>query len=133
MCARGAPAVRDALSREPGAAAAVAAPPVETIADGIAVRVPVAVSVADLRGLVDDVLLVDDAALVHAMRLLYHHAGLVSEPAGAAGLAAILAAPAAFEGQRVATIVCGGNATHEELRAWGVVTTEPQLTEGSLP
>ncbi|MEO1084513.1 MAG: pyridoxal-phosphate dependent enzyme, partial [Acidobacteriota bacterium] len=44
---------------------------VATIADGIGVRVPVPEAVDDLRGLVDDVLSVDDDAIVDAMRLLF--------------------------------------------------------------
>jgi threonine dehydratase len=63
---------------------------VETIADGIGVRVPVPEALADLEGLVDEFLLVDDAAIVAAMKLLFAHAGLVTEPSGAVGVAALL-------------------------------------------
>ena len=69
---------------------------VDTIADGIAVRVPIAEAVADMHGRVDDVVEVDDADLVAAMRLIHRHVGVVVEPAGAAGIAAILAAPQAL-------------------------------------
>lgn len=81
----------------------------ETSADGIAVRVPIPEAVADLHGLVDEMILVGEAALDEAMRLLEHGAGLISEPAGAAGVAAILEHRAAFPGARVATILCGAN------------------------
>ncbi|WP_290893242.1 threonine/serine dehydratase [Hoeflea sp.] len=93
-------------------------PAVSTIADGIGVRVPIAEAVADLQGLVDDVHLVEDAALIEAMRLFHGKAGLVAEPSGAAGLAAILSRPEVFRGRRVATILCGGNLTGEQMRTW---------------
>ena len=85
----------------------------ETIADGIAVRVPVAEAVADMRDQVDDVLLVDEEALRRAMGLLLEHAGLLVEPAGAAGVAAILAERGRFAGRHVATVICGSNVPPE--------------------
>ena len=93
----------------------------DTIADGIAVRVPVPEAVSDMTGLVDDALLVDDSAITAAMRRLYTSAGLVTEPAGAIGVAAVAEHPARFEGRRVATVICGANATPEQLSGWGVV------------
>ncbi len=93
-------------------------PAVDTIADGIGVRVPIAEAVADMRGLVDDVLLVEDAGIIAAMRLLFRTAGLVAEPSGAAGIAAIASCPERFRGKRVATVVCGSNLTAEQARAW---------------
>ncbi|MDP2118376.1 MAG: pyridoxal-phosphate dependent enzyme [Hoeflea sp.] len=91
---------------------------VSTIADGIGVRVPIAEAVEDMNGLVDDVHLVEEAALVEAMKLFHAKAGLVAEPSGAAGLAAILSRPEHFRGRRVATILCGGNLTGEQMRTW---------------
>lgn len=88
----------------------------DTIADGIAVRVPVAAALADLRGLVDDVVEVDDTDIVAAMRLAHRHLGAVVEPAGAAGIAALLAHREAFAGRRVASVVCGGNLGAEQIR-----------------
>lgn len=82
---------------------------VKTLADGIAVRLPVPEAVADMQGQVDDVLLVSDEKVVEAMGLLFEHAGLLTEPSGAVGIAAILAHASLFAGQRVATVICGGN------------------------
>jgi threonine dehydratase len=93
-------------------------PHAETIADGIAIRAPVPEALTDLKGIVDDVLLVDDDALVEAMRLLFRHHGIVSEPAGAAGLAAVITKKAQFEGACVATPICGGNLSDEQVRQW---------------
>lgn len=93
-------------------------PSVSTIADGIGIRVPIPEAVADMAGLVDDVHLVEDAAILDAMRLVHTRAGLVAEPSGAAGVAAILSRPAHFRGRRVATILCGGNLTEDQRRDW---------------
>ncbi len=89
----------------------------DTIADGIAVRVPVPEAVIDMHGTVDEVLLVTDDAIRRAMRLLFAHAGLVVEPAGAAGVAAVLEHPA-LRGKRLATVLCGGNVTPAQADEW---------------
>ena len=84
-------------------------PEVETIADGVAVRVPIPEAVADMHGQVDDVLLVDDLVTREAMNLVRLQAGLIVEPAGALGVAAIMANRGRFEGRVVSAILCGGN------------------------
>jgi threonine dehydratase len=87
---------------------------VDTIAEGIRVSVPIAESVARMGQLVDDVVLVDDADLLDAMRLAATTAGLLLEPAGAAGLAAI--ARHDLPGELIATVLTGGNLRAEHLR-----------------
>ena len=94
---------------------------VHTIADGIAVRVPVLDAVNDLRGLADDVVAVSEGAIVAAMRGMISHLGLVVEPAGVVGIAALLTAAHGTYGERVGTILCGGNVTTEQLSEWGVL------------
>ena len=116
VCARGAPAME--RSWRSGRVETTAA--VETIADGIGVRVPVPDALTDMRGLVDEVLLVDDATILRAMRLLLHHTGLLAEPSGAVGVAVVLAHRERFAGQRLATPLCGGNVTAEQFQAWFV-------------
>jgi threonine dehydratase len=91
---------------------------VATIADGIAVRIPVPEALGDLRGLVDDTYLVDEESILEGMRLLHRHAGIVAEPSGAVGIALLFEHPALFAGQSVATIVCGGNLTLRQMRRW---------------
>ena len=93
-------------------------PAVATIADGIGVRVPIAEAVADMRDIVDEVVLVSDADIIAAMRLLFRTAGLLAEPSGAAGLAAIAAHPEHFSGRRVATVICGSNLTDAQIGEW---------------
>jgi threonine dehydratase len=114
---RGAPAMAEAWMTGESQTARIEKE-VRTIADGIAVRVPIPAAVADTRRVVDEVRLVDDETLIAAMRLLYEQAGLVSEPAGAAGIAAVMAAPGCFEGLRVATILTGSNAAPDRFRSW---------------
>jgi threonine dehydratase len=87
----------------------VETPEAATIADGIAVRVPIAGSLDLLRRCCDDVVGVAEEHLLEAIVLLHRHLGLVVEPAGAAGVAAVLAQPERYAGRRVATIVCGAN------------------------
>jgi threonine dehydratase len=93
-------------------------PRINTIADGIAVRLPVPVALEDMRGLVDDGILVSEDAIIEAMKLLHLHTGLVVEPSGAVGLAAILENKKKFEGRTVATIICGSNLTQEQTKKW---------------
>lgn len=92
--------------------------PSTTIADGIAVRVPVPAAVDLMQRTVDEVVLVDDDAMLGAMRRLLTDAGLVVEPAGAAGVAAIAQRANELAGKRVATILTGGNLTEEQVREW---------------
>jgi threonine dehydratase len=89
-----------------------------TIADGIAVRVPVPEALAVMRSTVDEVVEVSEDALLQAMRLALTVLGLVVEPAGVAGLAALLAHPTLGRAGRVATLLCGGNVTAEQARDW---------------
>jgi threonine dehydratase len=90
----------------------------QTIADGIAVRVPIPEVLADMQGTVDDVIQVRDESLIQGMRLLHQHAGLVVEPSGAVGIAALLEQRERFVGQRVATVICGGNLTPAQMQQW---------------
>jgi threonine dehydratase len=79
----------------------------QTIADGIEVRVPIQESVERMKNLVDDIVLVKDDELIEAMRLSASALGLVLEPSGAAGLAAIRNYE--LPGERLATILTGSN------------------------
>lgn len=114
VCAEGAPAM--ALSWRSGRP--VETPDANTIADGIAVRVPVPEALEQMRGAVDDVLLVDDAATLAAMRRIAREMGLITEPAGAVGVAAATVHRDRFRGARVLTPLCGGNVTDDQFRAW---------------
>ena len=107
VVAREAPVMRRAfLSGDPSPAGTAPA----TIADGIAVRVPVPEAVPVMRQVVDEVVEVSESALREAVRLLHRTLGLVVEPAGAAGVAALLEHPERFRRRDILTPLCGGNA-----------------------
>jgi threonine dehydratase len=79
-----------------------------TMADGIAVGRPGDVTFCHVRDLVDRVVTVDDDALSRALLLSLERAKLVVEPAGAAGLAAVMQDPASFA-PPVVVVLSGGN------------------------
>jgi threonine dehydratase len=83
--------------------------PVATMADGLAVERPGTLALAICRQLVDDVVTMPDATIWLAMRHCLERLGLVVEPAGAAGLAALWLAQAPSWPQPVAAVVSGGN------------------------
>jgi len=89
-----------------------------TIADGIAVRVPVPQALAAMRAVVDEVIIVADSEIVSAMQILFADTGMVVEPAGAAGLAGLAKHRGEFAGRRVAVPICGGNLTEDQVRRW---------------
>jgi len=111
VVAAGAPSMK--LSLEAGHA--IETERADTIADGIAVRMPIASRLPQLRACCDRIAAVDEAQLMAAMRLLHRHFGIVVEPSGAAGIAATLAEPARYAGRGVATVLCGKN-IHPALR-----------------
>ena len=86
----------------------VALASMSTMADGIAVGRPGDVPFALVDHLVDDVVVVDDETIARALVLTLERGKLVVEPAGAAGLAAVLDDPLAFE-PPVVVVVSGGN------------------------
>jgi len=79
-----------------------------TIAEGIAVKQPGALTSAILAELLDDVVTVTDEQISHAIVLLLERTKLLVEGAGAASVAAVLAGKAGGEGD-VAVLLSGGN------------------------
>jgi threonine dehydratase len=82
----------------------------DTIADGLATRIPDAENVEAIRMVVDEVVLVSESQMLDAIRHLYLRENVLAEPAGAAATAAYLANPVSG---RVALLVSGGNITDE--------------------
>ncbi|MGH9885639.1 MAG: pyridoxal-phosphate dependent enzyme, partial [bacterium] len=80
-----------------------------SIAGGIAVKAPGKLTLPIIRQHVRDVLLVDEEAIEAAVLLLLEIEKTVSEGAGAAALAAVLANPLIFARRRVGVVVSGGN------------------------
>jgi threonine dehydratase len=81
----------------------------DTLAEGIAVKIPGAFTSEVIRELVDDIVLVNEAQLETAVSLLLQIEKTVVEGAGAAGLAAVMAHPEKFAGKNVGIVLCGGN------------------------
>ncbi len=80
-----------------------------TIAEGIAVKRPGVNTMPVVRELVEDIVLVSEARLEHAVQLMAEIEKQVVEGAGAASLAALLSEPDRFADQRVGLVVSGGN------------------------
>ena len=81
----------------------------DTLAEGIAVKVPGAFTSEVIRELVDEIVLVSEAELETAVSLLLQIEKTVVEGAGASGLAAVMANPEIFAGKNVGIVLCGGN------------------------
>lgn len=103
--AEAAPGVKRSL--EIGAPTSVATAP--TIAEGVAVGGPGAITFPLLQRLVDDVVLVDEDEIAQAMVLLLERSKLVVEGAGAVGVAALMASKIDVAGRRPAVVLSGGN------------------------
>jgi len=80
-----------------------------TIAEGIAVKEPGALTLPIVKQLAADVLLVDDGDIEQAIVQLLEIEKTVVEGAGAAGLAALLRHPDRFRGRKVGLVLSGGN------------------------
>lgn len=93
-------------------------PAVRTIADTLATRVVSERTLALTRRYVDEIVLVDDKAMVAAMRWLWTECNQLVEPAGAAVIAALQTGVASVENARhPVALICGGNAPAEPVFA----------------
>ena len=82
---------------------------VATIADGLAVRVPIRSMVEDLRHLVDEVWLVPESKLLPAVRSLVELEQVMVEPAAAIGVAGLHDHGPELQGRRAVAIVTGAH------------------------
>jgi threonine dehydratase len=79
-----------------------------TIADGL--RTPLGEKTfAIIRQEVEDILTVDEEAIIEAMRLIYERLKIVIEPSCALPLAVVLANPPRFHNKKIGLILTGGN------------------------
>lgn len=81
----------------------------DTLAEGIAVKVPGEFTSKVIRDIVDDIVLVSEPELETAVSLLLQIEKTVVEGGGAAGLAAVMANPEKFKGKNVGIVLSGGN------------------------
>jgi threonine dehydratase len=80
-----------------------------TLAEGIAVSNVGKLTLPVVRELVSDIILVDEPLIERAVNAFLTLQKAMAEGAGAAGLAAMLAAPQRFAGRKIGLILCGGN------------------------
>ncbi|MGB6757665.1 MAG: threonine ammonia-lyase [Xanthobacteraceae bacterium] len=80
-----------------------------TLAEGIAVTKAGGLTVPIVREIVSDIVLVEEVLIERAVHAFLTLQKTMAEGAGAAGLAAMLAAPERFAGRKVGLILCGGN------------------------
>lgn len=101
----------------------------DTLAEGIAVKAPGAITTEIIRHLVDDIVLVTEPQLERAVATLIAIEKTVVEGAGAAGLAAVQAFPERFAGRKVGLVLTGGNI---DTRLIASVLTRELAREGRL-
>lgn len=80
-----------------------------TIADGIAVKKPGDITLATAQKYVDDVIVVNDSEIAHALYLLLQRAKVLAEPSGVVGLAALMSGKLSLPGKNVVSVISGGN------------------------
>ncbi|MSP82334.1 MAG: threonine dehydratase [Alphaproteobacteria bacterium] len=80
-----------------------------TLADGMACRVPVAEAVAAINRGAADIIAVSEAEILAAMQCYFSDIHNIAEGAGAAPLAALLKTKERWKGRRVGVILSGGN------------------------
>jgi threonine dehydratase len=101
----------------------------DTLAEGIAVKAPGRITSQIVRALVDDIVLVTERQIEQALSLLITIEKTVTEGAGAAGLAAILADEKRFKGRTLGLVLSGGNI---DTRLLSGVLTRQLAREGRL-
>jgi threonine dehydratase len=101
----------------------------DTLAEGIAVKAPGRITSEIVRALVDDIVLVSEQQIEHALSLLITIEKTVTEGAGAAGLAAVLANEKRFKGRKLGLVLTGGNI---DTRLLSGVLTRQLAREGRL-
>ena len=92
--------------------------PNTSLAEGIATAVPFPFALKILRASLNDFLLVDDAQIIEAIRLLWDAQHIMAEPAGAVGIAAAEQERERVRGKRAVVVITGANATRAQLREW---------------
>ena len=84
-------------------------PAIATIADGIAVKRPGELTFEIIRQLVDEVVVIEDEAIISAVLFLMERNKMLVEGAGAVGVAAMLSGTLRLPGKKVLVPLTGGN------------------------
>ena len=91
---------------------------VETVCDGVAVRVPMPAVLPVMKEVVDDMLLVPDSLSLSMMRELFYEEGVLAEGAGAIALAAASMMQDELQGHCVGIIMCGSNLSRDQIQQY---------------
>ena len=89
--------------------------PPPTIADGLRVQIPGALTFPITRANADDVLTVSDDEILATMRFMLFRMKLLVEPSGAAAAAAVLHRKLPDNSRKVGVVLSGGNVDPEVL------------------
>ena len=90
---------------------------IDTIAEGLSAPFVGQLNLEHVQKYVDDVVLVSDQELVEALRMILERCKVLTEPAGAAGFAALLFRKVGIpRGARVVCVLGGGNVDARRLR-----------------
>lgn len=100
-----------------------------TIADGISVKCPGELTYEIASKYLDDIVLIDDSAIVRTMFLLMERMKLVVEPAGAASLAYLLSNGQHRNNMNIVSILSGGNV---DMYLLGQVVTKGLMQMGRM-
>jgi len=100
-----------------------------TLADGIAVKVPGRLPRLILKNLLEDIIVVTEEEIEHAVDLFVRKQNIIVEGAGAVGLSALLHTPSLFKGKKVGIVVSGGNI---DARIVSAIMMRGQIHEGYL-
>lgn len=92
--------------------------PNRTLAEGIATGVVFELPLGILRASLNDFILADDGQILAGLRRLWDLQHIMSEPAGAVGVAAAEEERERLSGKRVVIVVSGANATRAQLAKW---------------
>jgi threonine dehydratase len=98
-----------------------------TLADGMATRVPDADALAIIRHGASHIVQVTDDEIADAVRAYWTDTHNLAEGAGAAALAAALQEKAKLRGKRVGLILSGGNIDFDLFRSW--IMSEPAVAD----
>lgn len=104
----------------------------ETLADGLAVRIPVEFTLSIMRRLVDDMLLVSEAEICAAIRTYASTIHQMAEGAGAVPLAGALQVADRFAGKRIGLMLTGGNISTDML-ARVIAGEAPAYSSPAMP
>lgn len=109
----------DAMARSIAAGGLIDMPAITSIARTLGAPRVSEFTLAHVRSLVEEVVVVDDAEAFSAMKFVLERAKILAEPAAACCLAAARRRAGSFRaGEKVVILLCGGNASLDDMAQW---------------